>query len=144
MEQATGFSESVNASSARTIPHESRNSSATIPLIRNNNVPINPNVTAAPLSYPDKHLNIRGRGSKFACLNLNSLAKHFEELQLSSDNLLDAIAINETKLDHSQLHIDGYMLIRKDRSRRGGGVAFYCILEIIFVIPNDEIFAEII
>ena len=46
-----------------------------------------------------------------------------------SDQSLDIIAINETKLDQSisdaQLHIDDYTLLRKDRTRQGGGVAFY-------------------
>ena len=39
------------------------------------------------------------------------------------------LAGNESKLDHSitdgEIHIPGYVIIRKDRNRHGGGVALY-------------------
>ena len=53
------------------------------------------------------------RGFKMACLNINSLVKHVEELRvLLSEFSIDILAINETKLDESikssELHISGY------------------------------------
>ena len=45
------------------------------------------------------------------------------------DKSLDILSINETKLDGSvdnnAIHLEGYNLTRKDRSRDGGGVAIY-------------------
>ena len=42
---------------------------------------------------------------------------------------LEVLAINESKLDGSindgEIHIPGYVIIRKDRNRHGGGVALY-------------------
>ena len=39
------------------------------------------------------------------------------------------LAINESKLDdtisHTEVYIPGYIIIRKDRSRSGGGIALY-------------------
>ena len=58
-----------------------------------------------------------------------------------SDQSLDIIAINETKLDQSisdaQLHIDNYTLLRKDRTRQGGGVAFYIRNTICYIERQD-------
>lgn len=46
------------------------------------------------------------RGFKMACLNINSLVKHIDELRvLLSDFSVDILAINETKLDESWLRI---------------------------------------
>ena len=42
---------------------------------------------------------------------------------------IDILAINENRFDKqiidSEVDIDGYHIIRKDRNRSGGGVAFY-------------------
>ena len=42
---------------------------------------------------------------------------------------LEVLAINESKLDDTisdtEVYIPGYIIIRKDRSRSGGGVALY-------------------
>jgi hypothetical protein len=42
---------------------------------------------------------------------------------------LEVLAINESKLDNTitdgEIHIPGYVIIRKDRNRHGGGVAIY-------------------
>ena len=71
------------------------------------------------------------RGFKMAFLNIASLPKKFDEINLNlSDKLLDLIAFNETRLNPTitddAIHIDGYDLIRKDRSRTGGGSVFTC------------------
>ena len=46
-----------------------------------------------------------------------------------TENKIDIISINETKLDdtirNEQVAIEGFSLLRLDRNRHGGGVAFY-------------------
>ena len=40
------------------------------------------------------------RGFKIASLNITSLVKHIEELRIFlADNMIDVLAINETRLD---------------------------------------------
>jgi exonuclease III len=63
-------------------------------------------------------------------INITSLTKHIEQLRFYlHDKPLDILSVNETRLDHSVdnniLHIEGYSIVRKDRSREGGGVAIY-------------------
>ena len=73
------------------------------------------------------------RGFKMALLNVGSLKKHIDEVRiLLSDNSIDVLAINETRLDSTisdnEMHIRGYELVRRDRNingRLGGGVCFY-------------------
>ena len=72
-------------------------------------------------------------GLKMCCLNINSLVKHFDELKVFIQSDTPHIfGINETKLDDTvtdeELKIENYHdIIRKDRNRHGGGVAFMCI-----------------
>ena len=53
------------------------------------------------------------------------------------------IAFNETRLDQSisdgLIHLDGYEVIRKDRSRNGGGVCIYIRSSINYKIRSDLI-----
>ena len=69
-------------------------------------------------------------GLKMCCLNINSLVKHFDELKVFIESEAPHIfGINETKLDDTvtdeELRIENYHdVIRKDRNRHGGGVAF--------------------
>lgn len=70
------------------------------------------------------------RGFKMASLNVVSLVKHYDEINLiMSDKVLDVLALNETRLNSTIndgiIHIEGYDLIRNDRSRQGGGVCIY-------------------
>lgn len=70
------------------------------------------------------------RGFKMAFVNINSLTRHFDELLIFMANRkLDALAINETKLDYrssnDDVNIPGYVCIRKDRDSHGGGVCIY-------------------
>ena len=63
-------------------------------------------------------------------LNIVSLPKYLDEVKLSlSNQLIDLIAFNETRLDltktNDQIKINCYDVIRKDRSRTGGGVCIY-------------------
>ena len=53
-------------------------------------------------------------GFKLASLNVTSLLKHIDELRiLLANNMIDVLAINETRLDFTvsdrEVHIDGYM-----------------------------------
>jgi len=90
--------------------------------------------------------NCNGRFNKFKCLYLNarSLVNKIMELELlvRSENI-DIIGITETWLNSnildSEMSIEGYTLVRKDRggNRRGGGVAFYIRNEINIVCCDD-------
>ena len=46
-----------------------------------------------------------------------------------ANKFIDLIAFNETRLDanitDNMINIDGYDVVRKDRSRNGGGVCIY-------------------
>ena len=70
------------------------------------------------------------RGMHFIHINVNSLLPKIDEVRYIA-NITNAsiIGISETKLDEtiwsSELEVDGYDLVRLDRSRRGGGVACY-------------------
>ena len=73
-------------------------------------------------------------------LNITSLPKHIDEIRiLLTDQCLDVLALNETRLDdkisNEEIHIDSYDLIRFDRSRKGGGVCMY--------VKNSHSFLEI-
>ena len=66
-----------------------------------------------------------------ACLNINSLVSHIDDLRIfmSQSKGIDILAINETKLDSTikdnEVHLPGYDVIHKDREnngRYGGGV----------------------
>ena len=85
------------------------------------------------------------QGPTFYTLNINSLLPRIDELRkivkISNPTI---IGITETKLDNaigdSEISIDGYCAIRRDRNRKGGGVICYntknCIsneIENIFV-----------
>ena len=70
------------------------------------------------------------RGFKIASLNIVSLVKHIDDLRVyTSDQRLDILSINETRLDSSikdeEVELSGYKIIRRDRNRFGGGVALY-------------------
>ncbi|CAH3132249.1 unnamed protein product, partial [Pocillopora meandrina] len=59
-----------------------------------------------------------------------------------SNNDIDIISINETKLNESiqdhEVHIPGYEIIRRDRlTKGGGGVCFYVKNSINFTVRSD-------
>ena len=71
-----------------------------------------------------------------AFLNIVSLPKKIDEIRHSmSDKSIDIIAFNETRLDSSftdnLIHLDGYDIIRKDRSRNGVAFAYICVVQSI-------------
>ena len=70
------------------------------------------------------------RGFKTAFLNIVTLPCKIDEIRHSmSRKNIDLIALNETRLNQSisdgLIHLDGYEVVRKDRSRNGGGVCIY-------------------
>ena len=77
-----------------------------------------------------------------ALLNIVSLPKHVDELRVSNLFMyFDLFALNETRPDSSisdgLVNISGYDIIRKDRSRRGGGVCVYLRSSINYKTRND-------
>lgn len=84
----------------------------------------------------------KSKGLKIASLNVNSLLKHVDEIRiLLAKYTFDILAINESKIDNSitdnDIHILGYNVIRKDRSRFGGGVVLYVRDNIPFSVRKD-------
>ena len=82
------------------------------------------------------------KGLKIACLNINSLSKHIDELRVVMlNNPLDILAINESKINESvsddEISVSGFHLIRKDRNRHGGGVLMYIRETIPFSERNN-------
>ena len=85
-------------------------------------------------------------------IKINSILSHIDELRiLTEEYQLHIIGINETKLDDpildNELKIYGYqVIIRKDRNRHSGRVAFYVkvgleINQIELDLPNLELIA---
>ena len=76
------------------------------------------------------------------CLNIDSLVKRFDELKVFIEAETPCIfGINETKFDDTvtdeELRIENHHdIIRKDRNRHGGGVAFMCGGGVAFMCIN--------
>jgi hypothetical protein len=75
-------------------------------------------------------------------LNINSLLKHIDELRvLLANSSIDILAINESKIDDSipdnEINIVGYIMVRNDRNRNGGGVVLYITDTISFSERKD-------
>ena len=90
-----------------------------------------------------------GRGFKMAFLNiLVSSLKKLDEINFSMTNkFIDLIAFNETRLDpnitDNMISLDGYDVIRKDRSRNSGGVFIYLRSSINYKIRKDLVPPEL-
>ena len=83
-----------------------------------------------------------------AFLNIVSLLKKIDEINFSMTNkFIDLIAFNETRLDpnitDNMVSLDGYDVIRKDRSRNGGGVCIYLRSSINYKIRKDLVPPEL-
>ena len=77
-----------------------------------------------------------------ACLNINNLVKHFDELRVFlAEFSFNILAIDKTKLDESikssELHIPGYEFIRRGRNRHGGGVGFFIKSPNSYIVRSD-------
>ena len=79
----------------------------------------------------EKWTNFQKKGLHFIHININSLLPKIDEIrQMTKITNIAIVGIGETKLDDesilsSEIGIEGYDLLRLDRSRRGGGVACY-------------------
>ena len=78
----------------------------------------------------EKWAVFKKKGLHFVHININSLLPKIDELRyLVKLPNASIVGIGETKLDDSisssEIEIEGYGLLRLDRSRRGGGVACY-------------------
>ena len=83
-----------------------------------------------------------------AFLNIVSLPKNLDETRYSmSSKHIDLIAFNETHLDsnlnNNMVCINNYDIIRKDRSRSGGGVCIYLCNSINYKVRHDRIPTEL-
>ena len=88
------------------------------------------------------------RSFKMAFPSIVSLPKKIDEIRLSMSNKhIDLFALNETRLDSTitdnMINIDGYDLVRNDRSRSGGGVCLYLCNSINNIIRKDLIPSEL-
>ena len=85
------------------------------------------------------------KGLHFVHLNCNSLLNKIDEIrQFVTDFKPHVICFSETKIDssvqNSEVSIDGYSVIRRDRNRHGGGVACFVNNSIHFKVvppPNE-------
>ncbi len=98
-----------------------------------------------------KHQNNQGnslnilnnlKGLKIASLNINSIAKHIDELRtLMESKPIDILSINESKIDDTvldgEIHINPCSTIRNDRTRNGGGVLIHISESISISERND-------
>ena len=105
------------------------------------------NLNPGPTQILETWSVFKKRGLHFVHLNINSLPSKIEELrQIAKNTNSTVIGFSETKLDKtifdSEVSIPNYSLIRKDRNRKGGGVACYIRSDICFNSQNylsDEI-----
>ena len=105
------------------------------------------NLNPGPTQISKTWSVFKKRGLHFVHLDINSLPSKIEEFrQIAKDTNSAVIGLSETKLDKtifdSEISIPNYSLIRKDRNRKGGGVACYIRGDICFNSQNylsDEI-----
>ena len=73
--------------------------------------------------------DLGNKGIKFAHLNVHSLIGKIDEFRHLCGSTFDLISVNETLCDNiisdNELKLDGYSILRHDRTRDGGGVAVY-------------------
>lgn len=102
-----------------------------------------PQRTDSTSSTPcDKFSVLRKRGLHFLHLNIRSLLpKHDELCLLAKQSNADIICLSETWLDNSvfdsEISINGYTVVRRDRNRHGGGVCIYIRNTLSFNIRDD-------
>ena len=75
-------------------------------------------------------------------MNITSLPKHLEELKIFLQQIpFEILSLNETRLDdtieNNTVRIPGYNIIRRDRNRRGGGVAILVKNNYSYIVRND-------
>ena len=102
-------------------------------------------ITLAKMRAGTNGISLEKRGMHFIHININSLLPKIDEGRYIA-NIKNAsiIGISETKLDETiwsnELEVDGYDLVRFDRSRRGRGVA--CCIESSIAYSYKESFCS--
>ena len=118
-----------------------RESAGQLLLVRSKNFVSNS--TLNPVNSNPKFPSLpRMRGFKIAFLNICSLTCLYDELSVfMEDRTIEIIGLNETRLDNtipdSQVDIEGYDILCRDRNRNGGGVAFYVAQSLTCVKRQD-------
>ena len=102
------------------------------------------NSSNLPKQNDNKVIYPKLKGLKFAHVNITSLPKHLDELKLFLQQLpFEILSLNETRLDetiqNNMVQIPGYEIIRRDRNRRGGGVAFLVKNNYSYTLRDDVI-----
>ena len=74
------------------------------------------------------------KGFKMVFLNIVSLPRKIDEIRYSMSNkYIDLIGFNETRLDlnisDNMIDLNGYDIVRKDRSRNGEEFVFTCVAQ---------------
>ncbi len=106
------------------------------------------NITNDPINTselnPDKDMwsPFKKRGLHFLHININSILSKIEELRhIAKLSNASVIGVSESKLDDSvfdnEVSIEGYKLLRADRTRNGGGVACYIKSELGYNFRKD-------
>ena len=123
----------LNLLTLREINYENHTKFFRLILLLSGDINLNP----SPTQISETWSVFKKRGLHFVNLNINSLPSKIEELrQITKNTNLAVIGLSETKLDKtifdSDVSIPNYSLIRKDRNRKGGGVACYIRSDICF------------
>ena len=99
------------------------------------------NLNPCPTQISETWSVFKKRRLHFVHLNINSLPSKTEELrQIAKNTDSTVIGLSETKLDKtifdSEVSIPNDSLTRKDRDRKGGGIACYIRRDICFNSQN--------
>ena len=81
-------------------------------------------IESSVLIGENRKFNFFNLGLAIACLNINSLTAHIDELIVfMRDSKIDILAINESKLDNTinvhEVYIPGYEIVRRGRQING-------------------------
>lgn len=112
-------------------------------LMISGNVQPNPGPDSPMLSVPaDMDTLFSSRGLHILHLNVRSLIHKMDEIRLLfASNKVGIISFSETWLDNSindsEIEIENYVVIRKDRNRNGGGVCVYIRSDICYNVRTD-------
>ena len=90
-----------------------------------------------------KYEKLQQKGLKILHLNVRSLLRNIDEIKLLlTNNVVHIFSINESWLDESvpdtEIYIEGFRVVRKDRNRNGGGVAIYIRNDLKFKVLDHR------
>ena len=106
------------------------------------------NITNDPINTSELNLDkdmwspFKKSGLHFLHINMNSILSKIEEIRhIAKLSNASVIGVSESKLDDSvfdnEVSIEGYKLLRADRTRNGGGVACYIKSELGYNFRKD-------